>query len=116
VHRGESHLGHAAILRTALRRAAEAGRLLYLLLDAELSMVQIDIGAGYALALLCDLTAGILRFRSRRRAGRARRRLAPQAPRPPLSRRLLIHVPTAVLGVSAVAAIMALDALASARG
>ena len=95
---------------------ASALSLLYLLLDAELSMVQIDIGAGYALALLCVLTAGILRFRSRRRVGRARRRLAPQAPRPPLSRRLLIHVPTAVLGVSAVAAIMALDALASAHG
>ena len=42
---------------------ASALSLLYLLLDAELSMVQIEIGAGYALALLCVLTAGILRLK-----------------------------------------------------
>ena len=93
---------------------ASAVSLLYLVLDAETSMVQIEIGAGYGLALLGVLTAGILRLRSRRRVRRARRP-APHASTPPLSRRLRTHLPTAVLGISAVAAIMLLDALASAN-
>ena len=92
---------------------ASLGSLILLLLDAGVSMADVQIEIGYWLALGLVLTAVVVRARSRWGARRARRQAGVTSPRPPLRDWLLLHAPSWALGVGAVAVIVALDAVLS---
>lgn len=84
--------------------------LLFLVLSAGVSMADVTIEVGYWLALATVVAAVVIRMRARRRAGKERRRLGIEVPRPGWRDWLLLHAPSWALGAGAVAVIVALDA------
>jgi len=87
--------------------------LVLLLLDAGVSMADVQIEGGYWLALALLFGAVTIRGRSRWRARRERRRTGISAQRPPFPRWLRRHAPSWALGVAAVSVIVVLDAALS---